>query len=247
MDQNQVLSEENTMQPLVPVFLVLEESSIMSDAQVGVLNEVLEEFVLSIVSDPIASDRFHVEIMAFSSSPVVLLPLVCLADVVTCPGLVRRDELPDYASVLREIKQRIDEHVPHQRMQRTVMRPVVFFVCSGQPTDSSWRIKFSELVDITYKFSPNLVLLGFDEAQKEFMDEIASSRFGHRRYSLIDSTSVDPKLLGELLSRLLYDTYLRARVFDAREDWSLSVDVSGGAGISVHVVAQVESGLTDHE
>lgn len=247
MDQNQVLSEENTMQPLVPVFLVLEESSMMSDAQVGVLNEVLEEFVLSILADPIASDRFHVEIIAFASSPVVLLPLVCLADVATCPGLVGRDESPDYASVFRKIKQRIDQHVPHQRMNRTVMRPVVFFVCSGQPIDSSWRIAFSELVDITYKFSPNLVLLGFDEAKKEFMDEIASSRYGHRQYSLIDSTSVNPKLLGELLSRVLYGSYLQARVFDHREDWSLSFDVSGSAGLTVHVVAQIKGGWTDHE
>jgi uncharacterized protein YegL len=224
MDQNQVLSEKNTTKPLVPVFLVLEESSMMSDAQVGVLNEVLEESVLSFFADPIAFDRFHVEIITYSSSPVVLLPLVCLADVGTCPGLVRGDELPDYASVFRKIKQRIDEHVPHQRMKRTVMRPVVFFVCSGQPTDSSWRIAFSELVDITYKFSPNLVHLGFDEAQKEFMDEIAYSRFGHRQYSLIDSTSVDPKLLGELLFRVLCGSYLQARVFDAREDLSLSVE-----------------------
>jgi uncharacterized protein YegL len=156
---------------ILPFYLVVDQSESMRGRLVEALNSSLDALLHMIQSDPIATDHTRLEIIAFSDSATVVLPLSDLSDVSQIPP-VRAGGATSYGAAFRLLRQEIAAAVRDLRSQAfQVFRPTVFFVSDGEPTDD-WTQSYAELIGSRQR--PNIVAFGIGGAEPGILSYIAT-------------------------------------------------------------------------
>jgi uncharacterized protein YegL len=74
--------------PVLPFYVVCDESSSMAGEPIDAVNQGIGELFLTIYSDPMLDERIRVGIVTFNDTARVLLPLTRPSHVAGTPGCV---------------------------------------------------------------------------------------------------------------------------------------------------------------
>ena len=182
--------------PVFPVFLLIDISYSMAGPTMNAVNQALPEMKMAIADDPSVGEIARLGIMTFSDTARSVLPLCDLlyADI---PKLTEEGGT-NFAEAFRVAKSQIESGVRGLGKGTRFHRPVVFFLSDGfHNSADDWTVPLKELVDRSWKFSPEIVTFGFAQADADQLAKIST------RYAFLAS-SVDPaSAVKEILSTLI--------------------------------------------
>jgi uncharacterized protein YegL len=157
----------------LPVYLVFDTSGSMN-AHTQLLNDTLDFFYRSVVESPRVSEFAHISIINFSTNAHVALGMTDVQDIQSLPEF-SCDGRTDYGKAFRLIQQQIDHDVPNLNAKgKAVLRPAVFFMTDGVPTDPGWETAFGELVAKDWRRYPHVITWGFGNARQDVLSKIAT-------------------------------------------------------------------------
>jgi uncharacterized protein YegL len=194
---------------LVPVYLVLEESSALSENSISAINQAIPEIHRAISIDPLINESVRVSIVSFSDSTEVLMPLSNLNEVTEFPGLVAKGNVN-----FRELFLKIQEVLIYDfsRLSQSVKhyaRPFVFILAASNPSDESWREQRERLINDPRFHNPHIVVLGVGEAKASIMVDIATKApLNHHSmaYRLTETTQLG-ELIRESIDHLYFGSF----------------------------------------
>lgn len=171
---NQVLSpaaspSQAAGQKIFPVFLVIDTSWSMAGRRLDAAQTMAPALLDVCLEDPTIRDKVRVELIEFNASATVVVPAAKASDVRTIPPL-RASGGTAYSSAFSLLRQRIEEVCREVIADGfKVLRPAVFFISDGEPTDSARDRDgaFAALVDQDFAFRPNICMFGVGEADQE--------------------------------------------------------------------------------
>jgi len=133
---------------VLPFYIVCDESASMSlNGGIDAINSALPELHEMIASNPLVNDKARIALVAFADDAEVLLPLSAAADVEDMPGVMPKGAT-NYGSAFRLLKTQIATDIATFTADGfRVLRPAVFFISDGEPTDLDWRTYHADLVD----------------------------------------------------------------------------------------------------
>jgi uncharacterized protein YegL len=172
----------------LPTYLVLDTSSSMEE-HTELLNECLRSVHRAAYQDPDVSAFAHMSIIVFNSDPFLVLEMTDIRKVKKLPRLACSG-LTEYAKAFNLVRERIDVDVPALvAANRHVLRPAVFFMTDGLPTDGMdpdakepnadhriWKASLNRLVDENWERHPHVVTFGFGQANESVLGMIATLR-----------------------------------------------------------------------
>lgn len=197
---------ENTL--FVPVYLVLEESSALSEKSISAINQAIPEIHRVISIDRLINESVRVSIISFSDFAEVLLPLSNLSDVEEFPGLVAKGSANFQELFLALQKVLADDLSKLPQSINQYERPIVFIIAASNPNDESWREPLADLLIDPRFHSPHIVVLGAGETSASTMTDIAttSPAHHHRMAYRLTETSHPADIIRESLKTLYFET-----------------------------------------
>lgn len=157
----------------LPCYLVLDTSTSMTDFEEQ-LNETLFFLYDQIALQPAVSEFAHLSIVSFNTQPHVVLELSDVGLLSSLPE-VKCGGLTNYGVTFSLLRTRIDEDVTRLRSEgRSVLRPVVFFLTDGAPSDADWSIQLNELRSSEWPRHPHIISYGFGTSRAKVLQEIAT-------------------------------------------------------------------------
>jgi uncharacterized protein YegL len=209
----------------LPTYLLIDISSSMKPAE-EMLNETLFDLYDELSLNPRVAEFAFVSILTFSTDTHVVLPMTDLQDLQALPRLTCGG-VTDYGRAFDVLRQRIDIDVPLLLQQgRAVLRPVVFFLTDGVPTDreghqsENWRAQYQTLTDPSYKRRPHIVTFGFNAATPQILNAVATERGAA---FLARHGQQNHEALRKIFTTLLNTLVASARDYDLR----LPADIEG--------------------
>jgi uncharacterized protein YegL len=164
---------------ILPVYLVCDLSSSMADgARVAALHGAVTALRDAVWLNPVVSDVARIGVLGFATSARVLLPLCDIAMVDELPSFTGGG-LTSYASAFSTLRTTIDSDLAHLAADGfLVLRPLVFFVSDGEPTDPGpvWRAALAELLHPDFARRPEIVAFAVGEASSRTLAAIATAR-----------------------------------------------------------------------
>ncbi|MEU4162654.1 VWA domain-containing protein [Actinoplanes sp. NPDC026670] len=160
-------------QKCLPTYLVIDVSTSMSPHE-QTLNQTLKKLHSTLANSPRVSEFAHMSIIAFSTQPWVVIEMT---DMEYVPGMpeVACDGMTGYGAAFDLVRERIDIDLPALTAQgKAVLRPIMFFLTDGAPTDGEWENAFRTLVDKGRRRRPHVVTYGFGAAPEEVLSRIAT-------------------------------------------------------------------------
>jgi uncharacterized protein YegL len=180
----------------LPTYLVIDASSSMIQHQ-DVLNATLDRLHRSLAMNPRVSEFAHVCLIAFSTDPHLVIPLSEMDQVPVMPQVVCAGST-EYGKAFDLVRQCIDHDVPALRGAGwQVLRPAVFFLTDGAPTDPDWKARFDALVDPGWSRRPHVISYGFGGANPEVLRRV------HTKLAFLADGSDSEAALSEALTSLL--------------------------------------------
>jgi uncharacterized protein YegL len=175
-DTGPIAGVENNGGPAVlPFYIVCDESSSMSGASIDAVNAGIASLLRTIAADPVVDEKARVGIVTFNDSAKVLFPLTKVTNAGQVPGCVASGST-SYASVFRLLKSEIEsdcDRLKHVEGNK-VHRPMIFFMSDGAPNPEDWRTPLGELVDVDFKYRPNIVSFGVAGADPAVIKEVST-------------------------------------------------------------------------
>jgi len=166
---------------VLPFYIVCDESASMDqNGGIDAINESLPDLHATITADPLVNDKTRIALVSFSSEAQVLVPLCAAADVDEMPGVTATGSTK-YGAVFELLKRVITDD---GRMLRSdgfqVIRPTVFFVSDGEPTDEGdWETPHAELTDKNSNpWAANIIAFGVDSADRNTIFRVATLKGG---------------------------------------------------------------------
>lgn len=189
---------------VLPFYIVVDESGSMS-GHMSFVNDSLKKLHTSIAGDPVVCDKAMISVITFSDNGLVLVPLTRMDDLTDMPGAKPRGGT-SYGAAFRTVKESIDSDIGDLKAQSVkVLRPVVFFISDGVPTDGqSWRQEHATLIDPDNDYHPHILSFGVDQAEETVILEVATevNRMGHK-FAWMAEDGTDPGIaLREIIGRL---------------------------------------------
>ncbi|MFF2082097.1 VWA domain-containing protein [Kitasatospora sp. NPDC058162] len=185
----------------LPTYLVIDASSSMAPHQT-VLNETLAHVHASIQDHPRVSEFAHVSLIVFSTQAHLVIEMANLEDVPVMPE-VRCNGLTDYGAAFDLLRSRIDTDVDELNgLGMAVLRPVVFLLTDGLPTDEGWESSFQRLADHGWRRHPHVITYGFGDADRDVLRRITTV-VGFIADQGTDHRSALMEALGSMLSSLV--------------------------------------------
>ncbi len=182
-----------------PVYIACDESEPMANnGGIDVINAALPELHATIAADPLANEQTRICAIAFAEDAEVLVPLAHAADLDRIPG-VRASGPCNYGEAFRMLKALIEQDVAALLADGyRVRRPMVFFITGGEPRDSDWRERHSELTDRdSNQHYPIFCAFGVDGADVETIKQLGTYA------AFIGEQGVTPAVaLREIISRM---------------------------------------------
>lgn len=163
----------------LPVYLVIDTSQSMAPFE-DVLNETIETLYDELVTSPRISDFAFVSILSYNTDAEVVLQMTELHTMDALPQLACGG-ISNFVKALRLLRQRIEEDISHLNgVGREVLRPVVFLLTGGQPSDEqgdlsdNWKSDYAALVHKSYRRHPNVIPFGYGAATSEILNEVST-------------------------------------------------------------------------
>lgn len=164
----------------LPVYIVIDSSSSMIDFE-DLLNQSVETLYYELRHSPRILEFAHVSIISFNTTAEVLVQMTGITAMSQLPQL-RCDGITDLGGALRLVRERIDHDIPLlTAADRQVLRPVVFLLTDGWPTDRSgnaddeaWKVDYAALVDPEWRRRPNVVPFGYGDAPTHVLQALAT-------------------------------------------------------------------------
>lgn len=168
-------SVEGPFKKGLPVYAVLDTSGSMGRFE-ELLNETLESIYEVIDTTPQVREFIHLSVVSFNTQPHVVTNMTEFDDVtilptVSCAGTT------NFAPLFRKLRDCIESDVPALSARGIkVLRPVVFLLTDGIPTDSDeqWTRSLDALLDPSWRPRPNIISYGFGEAQAEVLGRVST-------------------------------------------------------------------------
>ena len=187
---------------VLPFYLLCDESGSMSGTPIQAVNEGLQKIWKELIKSPATSDKAWVSVISFSDTAEVLVPLTDLQKLTSMPGCQTKGQT-SFGNAFRKMKQVIDSDVMNLKAQQLkVIRPVVFFMSDGEPTDSGWQQAHAELTDPSYAFRPHIMSFGIGSADGQTIHDVATDvgRDGLPRQAYLAADGFAPeKVINEIM------------------------------------------------
>ncbi|TDC66110.1 hypothetical protein E1200_17315 [Actinomadura sp. GC306] len=189
----------------MPTYIALDVSKSMAQHE-DLLNETLAKIVKELYLNPRVSEFVHLSIVAFSAEPTVVVKMTELTrmrqmPVLRCHGGTRFGPLFDL------LRDRIDIDVPLlQEHGYSVLRPVVFLLTDGAPTDrptTAWQEPHQALVDPDWRRHPRIISFGFGEAVEEILRRMSTVQTYMADPALGDAAAALPEAMNGMLSSMV--------------------------------------------
>lgn len=215
-----------TRQKCLPTYLVIDVSLSMQPHQAA-LNRILDKLHGALVNSPRVSEFAHMSIIAFSTQPWLVIEMVDMEMVDQMPE-VMCDGATNYAAAFELIRERIDNDLPMLNLQgKAVLRPCVFFLTDGEPTDPGWEFAFRRLTDKTWSRRPHVITYGFGAAQEAVLRKVAT-----KAAFLADDDGANEEALATAINSLLNTLVASAR----SEEMQIPMETPGYRSIPVEYV-----------
>ena len=162
----------------LPTYILLDTSSSMEPAQ-DTLNQTVESLYDELSLNPSICDFVHASIVTFSDDAHVVLGMTDIQELTALP-VIKCAGVTNFNRAFQVLRSCIDRDVDHLNAGREVLRPVVFVLTDGQPTDErgykteAWRSDYARLVDRGWRRRPNVVPFGFGAATREVIRDMAT-------------------------------------------------------------------------
>jgi uncharacterized protein YegL len=167
---------------ILPFYLLCDESSSMEGDRINTINAALPELHQEIAVNPRVADKAHFGVIGFNTGAAVRLELSDLSDVLDMPELVALGTT-NYTAAFDLTRDTIVKDVRRLKsLQHQVLRPVVFFLSDGLPSDgqgnldstNSWTDAWEALTSPDFRAHPNIVAFGIGECDAEIIRRVAT-------------------------------------------------------------------------
>ena len=157
----------------LPTYVVIDASSSMRPHE-AVLNATLSRLHYQLAINPRVSEFAQVSVIAFSTDVHVVIPMSDMEQVPTMPEVICGG-WTDYGKVFDRLRQCIDQDVRTLKAQgHNVLRPTIFFLTDGEPTDAQWQNSYQLLVDPSWPRRPHVIAYGFGGAKRVVLEKVAT-------------------------------------------------------------------------
>jgi uncharacterized protein YegL len=216
----------------LPTYVVLDVSRSMREFEQQ-LNKMLGKIIKTLYLEPRISEFVQLSIITFSSQPSVVVKMTELTKMKQMPTL-RCAGGTNFAPLFELLHDQINIDIPIlQAKGFNVMRPVIFLLTDGAPSDrpqDAWEAPHRALVDPDWPRHPRIIGFGFGGAVEAVM----------RRMSTVHTYMADPALgdAGDALSEAM-NSMLNTMVASAKaRELRLPNEVAGYRVLSEEYVEQ---------
>ncbi|MFC4048523.1 MULTISPECIES: vWA domain-containing protein [Actinomadura] len=195
----------------MPTYIALDISKSMQKHE-DLLNETLAKIVKELYLNPRVAEFVHLSIVTFSTAPTVVVRMTELTrmkqmPVLRCHGGTR------FGPLFELLRDRIDIDVPLLQDQGyRVVRPVVFLLTDGAPTDrppSAWEEPHRALVDREWERHPRVISFGFGDAVESILRRMSTVQTYMADPALGDGTGALPEAMNGMLSSMVASVQAR--------------------------------------
>ncbi|MEV6169917.1 VWA domain-containing protein [Streptomyces sp. NPDC051954] len=160
-------------QKCLPTYLVIDASTSMQPHQ-DTLNRTLAQLHATISESPRVSEFAHMSLIAFASDAHLIIEMTDLDRIQAMPEVVCNGRT-NYSAAFDLVRSRIETDVDDLRgMGMAVLRPVVFLLTDGLPTDDGWHDAFRRLVNRSWSRYPHVITYGFGAADPDVLGKVAT-------------------------------------------------------------------------
>jgi uncharacterized protein YegL len=169
-------SQPADLPKVLPFYVVCDASTSMRGEPIRAVNEELRQVHQVLSSDPLLNDLCRFAVITFASKVIEVVPLKRLASIELFPELVAQGQTR-LGKCVDEISVIIRRDIDRLRAEgRTVLRPVLFFITDGRPTDA-WKRRLNTFLDRTANpAAPNVIAFGVGNANEETISTIGRQR-----------------------------------------------------------------------
>ncbi|WP_328618433.1 VWA domain-containing protein [Amycolatopsis sp. NBC_00355] len=191
------MSPEFTKSKCLPTYFVFDTSSSMAENE-KLLNDTLEELYNTLAESPLVGEFAHVSIVSFNDEAEVVVEMTDLGDLQSLPQFSCNGRT-SYGKVFTLLREQIDRDIPALNATgKAVLRPAVFIMTDGLPTDSGWQNAFAALADDDWPRHPHVITYGFGKAVQEVLGKIAT-----KAAFIAEAHTTDKTAITAVLSNML--------------------------------------------
>lgn len=162
---------QHGMTQVLVFYVVCDKSASMAGDAIDVVNQSLTEMHHTLISDPIVADKCRMGIVSFSSTAKVELALCAPHQVVSMP-VIDAEGITNYGSAFSLVKSQIDADLPRISQTHRPLRPIVYFMTDGSPSDASWKTELTRLVDAGELYAPTVIVMPIGHVDDKVLEEM---------------------------------------------------------------------------
>ncbi len=169
-------SQSSDLPKVLPFYVVCDASTSMRGEPIHTVNSELREVHRLLSADPLLNDLCRIAVITFSSEVTEVVPLSRLSSIEIFPQITAQGQTR-LGRLFREFSDILSRDFARLRSEgRTILRPVMFLITDGRPTDA-WRRSLAAFVDrTTNPSSPNIIAFGVGKANEGVISTIGKQR-----------------------------------------------------------------------
>jgi uncharacterized protein YegL len=192
------------------------------------LNDTIEHVFTTVGDSPQVAEFAHISIITFSTDAHLVLEMSDIETVDQLP-MIGCHGSTSYGKMFKLVRQRIDADVERlaRNAGRAVLRPAVFILTDGEPTDKEWSSAFGALIDPGWRRRPHIISYGFGAANEAVLGRIAT-----KAAFLANQVDSEKEAIVSMLTSLLKTLVHSA----SAQELKIPVDVPGYKSIPIEFV-----------